>query len=60
VFVWHLPVWAAVFIALRAVPFPIPSSPTALWWLTRPVWLALPLVILVRVAGLRLSSRVAQ
>lgn len=54
IFAWHLPAWGIAFALLVAVGFPIPAEPTALWWMTRPIWLVLPAAVLF--AGRRLTG----
>jgi peptidoglycan/LPS O-acetylase OafA/YrhL len=41
VFLWHSVGFATFFVAMRAV-WTVPDSPSALWWVTRPVWLVGP------------------
>lgn len=53
VFAWHLPAWGLAYVALRVLAFPIPSEPDALWWLTRPVWFAVPAAVLLAPAAVR-------
>jgi acyltransferase-like protein len=53
VFCWHMTALVAFVGLYQAAGFTLSSEPTAAWWLTRPVWLAGPGVLLaVLVAGL--------
>lgn len=54
VFSWHLTALLLVLGAARTAQVSPPAPPSALWWLTRPVWigaLAVPLAVLVTIFG---------
>ncbi|MDQ4025842.1 MAG: acyltransferase family protein, partial [Actinomycetota bacterium] len=47
VFLWHLTALLVGVLALYPLGFPQPAGGSAEWWLLRPVWLALLVVLLV-------------
>lgn len=47
VFLWHLTALLVGVLALYPLGFPQPAGGTAEWWLWRPVWLAILVVLLV-------------
>lgn len=54
VFLWHLTAMLAVVGVLLPLGFPQPDGGTALWWATRPFWIAaasLPLAAIVAMLG---------
>jgi hypothetical protein len=54
VFLWHLTAALLAIGALYPLGFPQPAGGTALWWATRPLWVAaalVPLAIFVKVFG---------
>jgi hypothetical protein len=46
VFCWHMTALVAFLLAYQAAGFTLATDPTAGWWLTRPVWIAGPAVLL--------------
>ena len=46
VFCWHMTALVLFLLAYEAVGFTLATEPTAGWWLTRPVWVAGPAVVL--------------
>ncbi len=53
-FLWHSVGFAVFFVLMRYVWF-VPESPTALWWVSRPIWFAGP--ALVTLPLMALSAR---
>ena len=51
-FLWHLSVLVAMVGILFPLGFPQPEVGTTTWWLLRPVWIALLLVLLAAVVAL--------
>ena len=51
IFCWHLTAAVLVVAVLNAVGAPFPSGGSATWWLTRPIWLLVLLVILGLLIG---------
>ena len=49
---WHMTAWLAVALIWERMVGPLGSTPTAHWWANRPVWVALPLVVLVPTVAL--------
>jgi fucose 4-O-acetylase-like acetyltransferase len=47
VFLWHMTAFFAVLVALHGLNLPMPSRPDNIWWLERPLFLALPAAALV-------------
>jgi hypothetical protein len=46
VFCWHMTALVVFLLAYQAAGFTLATDPTAAWWLTRPVWIAGPAVVL--------------
>jgi hypothetical protein len=46
VFCWHMTALVGFLLAYQAAGFTLGDQPTATWWLTRPVWLAGPALVL--------------
>lgn len=51
VFGWHMTALVVVVLAWERVVGPLGSTPDAAWWLTRPVWVVAPLVVLLPIAA---------
>jgi peptidoglycan/LPS O-acetylase OafA/YrhL len=49
-YLWHLPVMAALYGLLLTVDGPLPHPGTGAWWATRPLWLAVLAAALVPLA----------
>ena len=46
-FLWHMTSYFAAVALMAAIPVPFPSSPNVTWWVERPLFLALPALMLV-------------
>jgi hypothetical protein len=46
VFLWHLTAMLVTVLVLYPLGFPQPEGGTALWWATRPLWLAALIAVL--------------
>jgi hypothetical protein len=46
VFCWHMTALVAFLLAYEAVGFTLATEPTAGWWLSRPLWVVGPGVVL--------------
>jgi hypothetical protein len=52
VFCWHMTALVVFLLAYEAAGFTLATDPTAGWWLTRPVWIAGPAVVLAGLLAL--------
>jgi hypothetical protein len=52
VFVWHMTALLAFLWLYEALGFALATEPTATWWLTRPVWLVGPGLLLAALFAL--------
>lgn len=50
VYLWHLPVFGLIVGLLLLTPLPSPAPGSAAWWSTRPVVLAIAIVVLVGIS----------
>ncbi|HEX2240520.1 MAG TPA: acyltransferase [Actinomycetota bacterium] len=57
-FLWHSVGFAIFYAAMRAV-MSVPEEPSALWWVTRPLWLVGPALVTVPLIALTKRIRVA-
>jgi hypothetical protein len=46
VFCWHMTALVVFLLAYEAAGFTLATDPTAGWWLTRPVWIVGPALVL--------------
>jgi len=62
VFLWHMTAFLAAFVLVEAAGLPIHSTPTAEWWMQRPLWLVLPAVPLAALVAIfaRAETRSSQ
>jgi hypothetical protein len=51
VFCWHMTALVAFLVTYEAVGFGLGDEPTALWWMSRPVWIIGPGVVLAALLG---------
>jgi hypothetical protein len=52
VFCWHMTALVVFLLAYEAAGFTLATDPTAGWWLTRPVWIVGPAVVLAGLLAL--------
>jgi len=59
VFTWHMTALVAFLWLYERVGFALSSEPTAAWWLTRPVWIVGPGLLLAGLLAVIFGSRLA-
>lgn len=52
VFIWHMTALVVVIAIVNALGLDLPARPTAAWWLQRPLWLAMPAIVLAGLTAL--------
>jgi hypothetical protein len=59
VFIWHMTALVVFLWLYERAGFTLSSEPTAAWWLTRPVWIIGPGLVLAVILGTLAGSRLA-